>query len=117
DLDSPEETLGAQRLTEKDGRRVSLLTRCGPGAPDPDVALPSEELRNHIGGDVVPGRPVPEKVGDVDQDLVEQDSELFGVHLKIVEVGGEILQPELAGTPAHAPRQAVPLVSGEVKSA
>src|SRR5439155_1079550 len=54
---------------------------------------------------------------DVDQHGVEQGGELLGMHLEVVEVVAEALQVERLYALGHTPRDARPLVAGEVESA
>ena len=117
DLDPTQKLLSAQRLAEHHGHGVGLLTRCRAGAPDADLALLGDDARHDALSHVVPSVRVPEELGDVDQDLVEQHRKLVRMHLQVVEVGGEVVDAELLAALGDSPHEARALVAGEVDSA
>ena len=66
---------------------------------------------------VVPCIAVAEEFGDVDQDLVEEDAELFGVDLEVVMVGAEIVDPQLGASLGNAAHETGAFVAGEIEPA
>ena len=60
---------------------------------------------------------VAEELGDVDEDLVEQRPELFGVDLEVIQIDTEVIDAELGASLADPPDEAGALVSGEIKAA
>src|SRR5207245_9289926 len=85
ELDPLEKALLAQRLAEQDGRRERLLSGGCPGAPDPDVAALGDNPGQDVLGHVIPGLLVAEEIGDVEEDLVEDDGELVDVDVEVVD--------------------------------
>jgi hypothetical protein len=78
-----------EQLAEDHGQRVCLLARGAPGAPDTDRcvgAARGDERREHLGTQVVPRLGVAEERRDVDQDGVEEERELLGVDLEVIDV-------------------------------
>src|SRR5207253_1503403 len=81
----------------------------------PKVIARRSDARNDVLGQIVPAVLVAEEFRDVDQDLVEERGELFGMDLEVVEIGAEAVNAELRASQRHPPNQARALVAGEVK--
>src|SRR5439155_9900716 len=120
DLDALVERVCAEHFRQRHREAVRLLAAGTPGAPDTDglrVGLGGQQLREDLGAKVFPRGGVAKEARDVDQDGVEEVGELPGMGLEVFEVVAVPLQVEHLGSLAHAPREARPLVPGEVESA
>ena len=105
---------------QQHGQRIGFFTRGAAGAPDPDRIcrfLVGQDLGNDLLTQVFPGIRIPEEAGHVDQDRVEEASELVRMHLEIVAVVVEGLNPNLLHSLFHPPQETRPLVPSEVKAA
>ena len=120
DLHPPAEVVLPERLGQEDGDRVRLLPRRAARTPDAKGlvgALPVDDAGDDGLGQVVPSGFVAEEPGDVDEDGVEEQGELVGVHLEEVHVLGVGVDPHLGQSLVDATLQARPLVPGEVEPA
>src|SRR5207302_7071327 len=115
DLDPIEVPLLAKRLAEKDRGRVRLLTGGRARAPDSNVAGLGDDPGDDVLGQVIPCLGITEKLGDIDQDLVEQDRELFGMHLEVVVICAEVVDAELHAPLGDPPHQAGTFVARKVE--
>src|SRR4029077_16156978 len=74
-------------------------------------------MRNKLSSHVVACGRVTKEGGDIDEDLVEEDRELFGMDLQIVLVRGKGAQAKLGAALADAPHDRVSLVPAVVEAA
>jgi hypothetical protein len=120
DLHLAAERLGTQDVREQDGQRVGLFAGCAPGAPHAHrrvgVSI-GQDRRQHVGAQMVPRVRVPEEVGHIDQDRVEEGGELLRVNLEVVEIFAVVAHADLRHSATHAAHQARPFVAGEVEAA
>lgn len=120
DLDALSEGVGTHCLGQQHGQRVGLLARRTARAPHPDGIVGSalgQEPRNDVAADEVPRFGVAEKGCDVDQDRIEQGSELVRTGLQYVEIFLESGVPGMFHSVADAAHQRRSFVAGEVEAA
>ena len=119
DLHPLAERVDPHRLREDYRQGVGLFARGAAGAPDPDRLprlLPRQDPRDDLAAQRLPGRGVAEERSHVDQDRVEQQPELLGVHLQVVGVAGVRGDPDNMHPLVHSAIQASPLVPREVEA-
>src|SRR5262249_12512599 len=120
DLHSRPKALDAELLGQQDRERVGLLAGRGAGAPHADQTIGRralDDLRDDLLAEVLPGGEIAVEARDVDQDRVEQESELFRVDLEIVDVVGEARDVDRLHPLENPAHQARALVGREVEPA
>ena len=118
DLHRLAEPLLAERLGQQDRQRVRLLTGRAARGPYPHRLarlLGLDDPRDHLVRQRVPGVPVAEQGGDVDQDGVEQLRELARIGLEDLRVALVVIDADGLHALDDAPGQAGPLVTAEVE--
>ena len=120
DFDAVAELIHPQVLHEDHGEGIRFLAGRTARTPHPDGAVRlgiGQDAGDDFGGHESPRLGVPEKVGDVDEDVVEEQTELFRMILQVALV-------LLVGGSAHdlqafldSPDEARPLVGGKVEAA
>src|SRR5262249_59836539 len=75
------------------------------------------QVREDLGGQVLPGRRVAEETRDVDEHCVEQLGELIGMQLQVVDVLVVAVDTNVGHPLGDAALHAGPLIAGEVKPA
>src|SRR3954447_382440 len=120
DLDPLPEPVFAHRLGEEDRGGVGLLARGAARTPDPEravVAVLGDQLGKYRLGQVRPVLRVAEEPGDVDQDGVEEDGELLGMELQVLDVADVAVDSHLLHALAYPALERRALVSREVEAA
>src|SRR5262249_37778205 len=120
DLDSPQECLLPELLRPQHGERKGLFARRAARAPNANrivVALGVQDRRNDVLIECVPRFRIAEERGDVDQDGVEQLSELVRVYLEVILVVSERTDVHLLHSPGDPAYHGGALVPGEVERA
>ena len=120
DLDPLVELLRSQGLGQQNSQSVGFLARGTACTPDPD-GLVCGLARNDLGEDIftqiVPRLGVAKEAGDVDEEGVEEEGELFGVYLQVVLVLAKTLYAYFLHALAHPAYQAGRLVASKVEAA
>src|SRR5262249_32258897 len=80
-------------------------------------ALAGHDRRDDLPGEHLPGLGIAEERGDIDENGVEELTELLGMHLEVVAVLGNGLDIDLLHAPRDAALERGPLVDREVEAA
>ncbi len=107
-----------QRLGQHHGDRIGFLSRRAPDAPAPDLLVrrfSRDQARNHFRREKLPRIGVPKKLGDIDENGVEEMGELLLRDLEIVPVVSKIVYVDRLHPLGDSARQTATLVSREVK--
>ncbi len=106
-----------QEFHQADGDRISLLTRCAPGHPDPDGVPGSpilDQSGKHAGLQILEERWLPKECSDGDQTVLAQCGGFLAILLEMPAVVFEVFESAEGHAPLDAPGQGAGLVVREV---